>query len=415
MQLYVDPCIAPVGYDNWESNVSVAQAHIYRGLGRAGVERHFLRSWKWAREATKAANAIAASTSDELGRAEALRIAKRHDGVWRAANKLTSRNNANQEVRTCVAVRSDSGDSTCPTWLEREGKRRIKAMHPILRGCTELGYVLASAHIYNVNHTVASNIRRLFANESFRNKNNIAGIDVLFIPVSPTGVDVWLIAAFIGYVHPIDVGGGFNFPNCIAEFVTNPEVEGIYMKMYEAAENLGPAKWIEAQLSRFIDGKRARDRATYGVFYGKASEEIVMRGASIEIGALTNVEAGELAIIRHKIHSAMELTLKAAKVGDVVASKAAHGFAVAYAQDAQTMFERYPAIYASLALLTSFDFTGFTDSPPLHAIHEELMVAVRAMPAPKGREVSAWTCVEHVAVHGPKDIAALAEWMRAID
>lgn len=406
MRLAVDPLAQPCGQGDWRSNVSVAQAVCLNEFSRPAHEGAFMRTWKWARNASAAALTLADKFVDSALRDECLRIAKRHDGVWRAANKLVRIDNHGKEVRAVVAVRSDAGDSTCPTFLERQGHKRSREMQPTIRACTMLGYTIASASSPPIPRNRVREALSAFADSAWRKLHFVAGVDILIVPTLDHKVIVHVLAAFEpNQIHNITIPITFDFSPLI-------NIERFYDETACAAYALGPAAWIEAQVARFSDGKRARDRLTYGCFYGKRAESIIIQAATLEKKQLSNEAASTLRDIESKIAQSIELTKRCLSAGDLEAAKAAYGFVGAYIYDAHIDLALYPILAESLKYTSYVDFSGCTDAPALPSLHDSFMIEVRSLPHPKPLVSPQWRCIELVSVHSISDILTLIDWAR---
>lgn len=407
MRLAIDPTVAPVGSGAWYDRVSVAQAPTLTAIPRANIESNCLRSWKWARVASQAATDLASRyPTDSPLYNECLRIAKRHDGVWRACNKLVRYDEkTRKEIRSIVAVRSDAGDSTCPTFLERQGKKRWKEMYPIFEACSKLGFTIAVAQSPAIPRARIYEALTQFANASWRAAYGIEGADILIVPTANNMVIAHVLVAFRSNVHNITLPITFDFTRLI-------NTESFYDAPACAANTLGPAIWIESQLSRFKDGKRSRDRLSYGCFYGEASESLIIRAANLDRQAISPESAKALAETESLIAQSIELTKRCLQAGDLEAAKAAYGFVGAYLYDASVSLAAYPVLAKSLVYLSRVDFSGCDDLPALPATHDLLMEEVRSLPSPKPHSLPQWRCIELVSVHSIADMMQLIAWVK---
>ena len=408
-EIYIEPYIEPIGYDHWQTNVSVSQAFPLLGMPEASVTQYFLQRWKWAREATAAATELANETSNAERKAEALRIAKRHDGVWRAVNKLSRKDaSTGKEIRACAAVRADAGDATCPTWLEREGRKRSKLMSPVIYAAKALGFTIAKGESSPMTRGYATEVRALFSDASWRARLNIVGADVLTVPVDANTVKLVIVAAFSGSPYAVSCG------TATVWFKEHDGFDSVYSIPYEQCISLGARTWIEAQLNRMVDGERQRDRMTCGIFYGKAATDTINRAAELQKPTFDATADVAFEDARTRIETAMAIVEEATKAGDLVAAKAAHGFAVSYADDADVALQLYPLVAAQLHLLTVFDFSGLEADVTMASVHDELIAKVRELPACKTRTANPWRVVGQVTVRGIAELKALAAWMREV-
>lgn len=417
MRLAIDPLAQPIGDGDWRSYSSVAQANPYVGFSRKAYESIFLRTWKWARAASVAANALADKLSNDAQRgdnanlnaracaAEALRIAKRHDGVWRAANKLTRVDRDGKEIRAIVAVRSDAGDSTCPTFLERQGKKRASEMMPIVAACNKLGYIIASARSPAIPRDKIKQALSFFGDPAWRKLHGILGVDILIVPTVDNLVVAHVLCCFAGSCHNITLPVTLDFHPII-------DIERLYDEPACAAYALGPALWIESQVARFRDGKRCRDRLTYGCFYGKLCEEFIVAAATLERKDISTTAIAALHEVEARIQQSIELTKRCLDVGDLEAARAAYSYIGAYIYDAHLDLAAYPLVVSALRYTSFVDFSGCSDAPALPSLHDELMVEVRSLPHPKPLAAPAWRCIELVPVHSVADIMSLIDWAR---
>jgi len=123
MLLAISVAESPMGSPGWQNQVAGKLGHDWTYENQAFVEAHFLKAWEWSRAAEKVAGECAeraALNGDELTAAVALAVARRHNGVWRAAKKMHKIGPTGATIRSAVAVRADAGDVSCPSWIARE-------------------------------------------------------------------------------------------------------------------------------------------------------------------------------------------------------------------------------------------------------------------------------------------------------
>lgn len=411
----IDASLSPAPSPLIEDRIAAQLAHPMIGLSREGITTTFVKSWQWARAAETVAKELAARLSDSGQIAEAQRIATRHSGVWRAANKMVKRDSKGKETRAVVPIRADAGDSTCPTWLDRECRKRVKEMTPICLALINLGYTINVAQVSSLSRFQAQAVMQVFRSPHFRKAVGIHGLDILCVPSSPTEVRLLFLAVFkkgsvppeIGVTHDLKL----HFRACFdidACFFAAPS---------SACIKLGVQTWIAAQVNRVVDGKRQRDRITFGCLYGNAAEEVVREGSVVESAASKCDEKASQLIesTKRNIASAISICSRAAGQGDLVAAVQARSYARAYAEDlTNALGNSYPTLCLAISYMARYDLSGLANVPVMEHIHTELMSAINSLPLPANRDSldNVWFCVEMVKVHSPQDIANLAAWMR---
>jgi hypothetical protein len=369
----------------------------------------FIASWTWSRKVTAEANQFALVAPSPTLAAEALRIAKRHDGVWRSANKMVRRSADGKESRAAVAVRCDAGDSTCPAYLDREAFKRLRGIAPITVACREVGYQICYAKSPVIQRADASRAIASIAEPMYRSAYGIVGMDILTVPCVG-GVRLHVLAAF-------EPGASDLVLSSPVSLSFNPLIN--LNVMYEApgvaARELGPEAWFHAQMSRMIDGRRVRDRHTYGVFFGSAGNSLIKRAAEMTIVGLDAATNEALVTAESKLCAALSIVNDAVACGDKLAAVSAMGYARAYIDDAKTTaVGEHGLLMASLwlRLNEASSLHGLSDAPALGSEHESLMQRIWSLPPLLPRTVQPWQCIERVQIHSMADIVALARWVK---
>ena len=411
----VDSSVLPAPSPDIDDRIAAQLAHPCIGWSRETIHKSFLRSWTWARQAEEAAKALSTQLTDVAHIEEAKRIAKRHSGVWRAANKMVKRDAKGKELRSVVPIRADAGDSTCPTWLDREARKRVEEMLPVVTALANLGYAICVASAPNMSRWEAQAIMGFFRNPKFRISLGIHGLDILCVPSSATQVRLLFLAVFKhGAIPPqIDITSDLKLHFREAYDVDS----GFYAAVPIACSTLGPEIWIAAQVNRLVDGKRQRDRITFGCLYGQAAENVVKEAAKLEVKDVSKSkeESKLVSDTRNNIASAIAICSKAASAGDLAAAVQARSYARAYAEDLQRQLgNEYPALCLAITYMARYNLSGLADVPVMEHVHTELMSLIAALPKPLNRDTldNIWYCVEMVKVHSPADLASLAAWMR---
>jgi len=159
MLLSVNHLDVPVATNNWQDVVAGKlgnprlqnETASYVGLA-------LTKPWQWAREAERSALALAEALPEGASKEEAKRLAKRHAGVWRSANKMHRVGPTGRMQRTVVAVRAEAGDASCPSWLKRRSCKQIRLMTPVIQACHRLGYFIAKAAVSSVGRATAKSL-----------------------------------------------------------------------------------------------------------------------------------------------------------------------------------------------------------------------------------------------------------------
>ncbi len=325
---------------------------------------------------------------------------------------MVKRDNKGKETRAVVPVRADSGDSTCPTWLDREARKRIAHANVICTALINVGYIVCRASSNEMGRDSAQLLLEAFRNPQRRLDIGIHGLDILCVPVSSNTVKLEFLGVFKDGTLPPEIQLGI----IKLHFKETIDLESFYESQASACNKLGPEVWIHAQINRLVDGKRQRDRVTYGLLYGKASESIVEQAAKQAIDSASESINKQIIGAIGNINDALALAKQASELGDLEATMLARNYARAYADaTAKALGPEYLTVSAALRILARFDLHGLTHTPILESVHESLMASIYALPSPTVNTNSldsVWICVEHVKVHSPADVAALAKWMR---
>jgi len=414
MHLAIDPILPGVGSSNWQTNVSVSMADSLSGHTTEGTERILARPWLWARTFTDAALALAKEVSDPIPLAILLRWAARHGSVGRTFAKLVNINTAGKERRAVVPIRADAGDATCPTWLERCARNRALKMRAIILACRKLHYQVRYAKTEPISREVAEIIRTWLGRVALNGTNEVLGLDVIAIPCTTDTVQLHILAVFppSDNIRPPTVtAAGTNVMlvfNNIVDWTT------MYSATYEMAWKLGPLAWAKAQLGCYVNGKRIRDRSTYGLFYGKQAEAIIQQAAAIARSTLSVELQASVHKLEQQIVWALDITKRAADVGDAIASRGAHDFAKSYAAECAGLLSDYMLVAESIRISTQFDFSGLQNLPTLAHVRDSFIKEIWNLPAAKLAQQPQWRCIEQVTVTCREDIRKLAEWMREV-
>lgn len=411
MRLQVDPRTKPAPYDNWRDNLSLAQARPYHGQGSSSVALQCHQQWRWARDAEGAARELAESdyASDAPRAAECIRMAARHNGVWRSVNKLQKVDSRGKVVRAISAVRCDAGDSTCPTWLAREAKERMSEMLPVTEACEVLGNTIGYATSSSIDRASSASVVAEFRSPQFRESYGIVGLDIIVVPDSAKTVRLHLLAAFAG---PVPVNMQL-FGAVVLSFTPQIDISSMYEAPTTECLRLGPKDWIRSQVARFINGKRCRDRFTYGVFYGRQSEEIIVSAAEIKQEVSDIDVVGPLMKAQINIDAALSIANEAVLAGDLGAALHAQGLVNAYLDELRAgPLQGHLLLSVAAGILARINLDGLENSPVLPDVHARFMTALLSLPQPAIIESSEWQCVEHVKISCLADIEALAKWVR---
>lgn len=421
MLLAVNRLDVPLGDVGWEKHVSGKLGRSAEQASREGLTATFLKSWTWARKAEKAALARAERLRSE-GHIEgsevlerALTLAKRHSGVWRAANKMHRDNGAGRMIRTACAVRPDAGDTSCPSFLERQAHNRCKEMRPLVLACSKVGYKICRAVLTGVPRLEAASIIRELCTDT-DTLPGVHGLDILTVPSIIEGpmpsrrVDIHVIAA-------MDVERDYYLKSTDLTVRFLPGMlnwEASHEAMFNACLAYGPSEWINLHIDMALPGLKLRSRITKGCFYGAAAEKLVKRAAELDcesMPALLNLEVGKVSA---DIQAALAIAVDAAEQGDLQSAQRACQYATCYAEDIASDLEtEYPVVKLALSLLARFDLTGLVDTPVLPSIREALQSRIDSLRLPKERKLpEVWQCVEHVKIKTVEDIKALVAWIK---
>lgn len=406
MELRVNYLDNPVGSLGWEKGVSSALGRDASSEPLPSIEETLYRPWVWSRTveevATERAKAFPEGSPE---RTEAERLAARHGGVCRAANKMHRRGPTGKMQRCVVMVRADAGDASCPSWLERAAYNRVKKMTPIIQAASQLGYEIVKCSFGPMRKVEAQTlITQLTAERSI---TGLVGLDCLVVP------DVFVFGLVNVHVIAAQTVAGmslFDFVPAIATW------DSLHYEMHKAAISLGPVKWTELLIANASD-EWSRSRVTSGIFYGKAAEAIVKKAAEKVEAELVEQLRIEVELTRVKIENALNIAAEAAKAGDVENATLAVQYAKAYAEDmGPRLKDEFPILKLALELAASFDLSGLVASPVLDYVRKMFDERIAALPKPAPREaVEAWQCVEHVVIKGPNDLIRLAAWVKGVD
>lgn len=413
MLLALNRLDVPLSSPGWEDQVAGKLALDRSDESKESVTQGYLKAWTWAREAEKVAlkraNSVAADSVEHM---EAMRIAKRHSGVWRAANKMCKDDNHGNRKRTIVAVRADAGDSTCPSWLQRTAYNRIKAVEPLLNACSLVGLHVGRASIGPFSRTVAKGLIESLTSAQLKYELDIQGLDILVVPDSLdlSQVHLHILGAFAGALPTI-----VSPDNHFIQFQALSGWESMYKAMYNTCAEVGADRWINYHIDSV--GVRLRQRVTSGCFYGQAAERLVNQASKlVRDSALLPLQLQcDVVSVETNIKAALEIAEQAAQHGDLQAASSAAQYAQAYAEDIQgkLLDAGAPVVGLALTLLSRFDLSGLTLSPVLLSVHDELMKQIASLPLPLERKTPVlWQCVEHAKVSGPRDIITLVKWAR---